>query len=226
MSFAFIAHRGASADAPDNTAEAFQLAIAQGADLIETDVQLTQEGVLILEHDFEVESLLVPASRLKELRAHKPALLTVAAALRDFGAQLPFCWEVKAPGIETALVTLIRDLIPEDVWRRTQFTSFFFGSALQLREAAPDNAVGWLTRDWDEAAIARVAAAGLSQICPPAAAVIQRPGLVAEAQRAGLQVRIWQVDSPDMVPALAKAGVYGGTVNFPAAAREALNVAR
>ena len=56
MSFLFIAHRGASADAPDNSAQAFQLAIEQQSDLIETDVQITQDGVLVLEHDSIVSS--------------------------------------------------------------------------------------------------------------------------------------------------------------------------
>ena len=38
------AHRGASAYAPENTLEAFRLAIEQGADGIELDVQLTIDG--------------------------------------------------------------------------------------------------------------------------------------------------------------------------------------
>jgi glycerophosphoryl diester phosphodiesterase len=220
--FKIIAHRGASADAPDNSPAAFRLAIAQRADLIETDVQRTEDGVLVLEHDFEVGSRLVPASRLNELRSLKPELLTVAAALYEFGSQIPFCWEVKQPGPETALVTLIQDLVPAVTWQRTEFTSFFFGSAVHLRELAPANQVGWLTRDWDEAAIKQVMAAGLSQICPPAARVIAEPGLVEVARLAGLEVRVWRVTGPEIVPALAAAGVYGGTVNWPAQARAAL----
>lgn len=224
MTFTFIAHRGASADAPDNSAAAFQLAIDQAADMIETDVQLTQDGVLVLEHDFEVGPAhqLVAASRLDELRTHNPHLLTVAAALRDFGAHIPFCWEVKAIGTEAALVTLVRDLLPDTLWQRTHFTSFFFGSAVRLRALAPEVAVGWLTRDWSETAIAQVADAGLTQICPPAAAVLERPDLVTKAQAAGLQVRVWWVTAPEVIPPLAAAGVYGGTVNWPAAARAAL----
>lgn len=45
------AHRGASGQAPENTAAAFKLAIAQHADLIETDVQETKDGALVLIHD-------------------------------------------------------------------------------------------------------------------------------------------------------------------------------
>lgn len=45
------AHRGASGTAPENTAAAFELAIAEGADYIETDVQLSADGELVLIHD-------------------------------------------------------------------------------------------------------------------------------------------------------------------------------
>jgi glycerophosphoryl diester phosphodiesterase len=223
MTFTFIAHRGASADAPDNTTAAFQLAIEQQSDMIETDVQITEDGVLVLEHDFDVSGHPVAASRLSELRALKPDLLTVAATLRDFGGRIPFCWEVKAPGVETALVNLVRDLLPEAMWARTHFTSFWFGSAVKVRQLAPDVTVGWLTRDWSEAAIAQVKDAGLTQICPPAEAALHHPALVEAAHAAGLQVRVWLVTGPQLVPDLAAAGVYGGTVNWPAQARAALS---
>lgn len=45
------AHRGASASAPENTLEALELAIEHLADFAEIDVQLTQDGVVILMHD-------------------------------------------------------------------------------------------------------------------------------------------------------------------------------
>lgn len=223
MTFQFIAHRGASADAPDNTTRAFQLAIEQQADMIETDVQITQDGVLVLEHDFDIAGQLVAASRLSELRALKPDLLTVAAALRDFGNQIPFCWEVKMPGVETALVHLVRDLTSPAMWVRTHLTSFWLGSAVRLRQLAPDVTVGWLTREWSESAIAQVKDARLSQICPPAETLLQNPALVETAHAAGLQVRVWQVTKPELVPDLAAAGVYGGTVNWPGQARAALS---
>lgn len=45
------AHRGAMGHAPENTLAAFRLGIEQGADLIESDVQRTKDGVLVLMHD-------------------------------------------------------------------------------------------------------------------------------------------------------------------------------
>jgi glycerophosphoryl diester phosphodiesterase len=46
-----FAHRGARADAPENTIEAFQLALERGATGIESDVWLTADGVPVLDHD-------------------------------------------------------------------------------------------------------------------------------------------------------------------------------
>ena len=217
--FKIIAHRGASADAPDSSAEAFELAIAQKADLIETDVRLTADGVLVLEHDREVEDLEVQYSTLAALREVKPHLLTVAGALREFGGRIPFCFECKAANLEHALLYLVKDLVPASLWRRTEFTSFSFMSAVTcqrlLNSLGDTNQVGWLTRQWDEEAIGFAREAGLAQLCPPAAAVLARPELVRTAKEAGLNVRVWLVTETEMVPDLADAGVYGGTVNFP-----------
>jgi glycerophosphoryl diester phosphodiesterase len=46
-----IAHRGASGYAPEHTLAAYELAIQQGADFVEQDLQLTKDGVLICLHD-------------------------------------------------------------------------------------------------------------------------------------------------------------------------------
>src|SRR5215467_13617587 len=50
-----IAHRGASAYAPEHTIEAYRLAIEQGADFIEQDLQITKDGVLVCLHDLTLE---------------------------------------------------------------------------------------------------------------------------------------------------------------------------
>ena len=49
-----IAHRGASAYAPEHTQAAYELAIKQGADYVEQDAQMTKDGVLICSHDAEL----------------------------------------------------------------------------------------------------------------------------------------------------------------------------
>jgi glycerophosphoryl diester phosphodiesterase len=50
-----IAHRGASAQAPENTMEAFRLGVEAGADAIELDVHLTQDGQLAVIHDDTID---------------------------------------------------------------------------------------------------------------------------------------------------------------------------
>jgi glycerophosphoryl diester phosphodiesterase len=50
-----IAHRGASAYAPEHTLDSYRLAIAQKADYVEQDLQITKDGVLICLHDLTLE---------------------------------------------------------------------------------------------------------------------------------------------------------------------------
>jgi glycerophosphoryl diester phosphodiesterase len=50
-----VAHRGASAYAPEHTRQAYQLAIAQGADYVEQDLGVTRDGVLVCLHDPTLE---------------------------------------------------------------------------------------------------------------------------------------------------------------------------
>ncbi len=50
-----IAHRGASAYAPEHTLAAYQLALEQGADFVEQDLQITRDGVLVCLHDETLE---------------------------------------------------------------------------------------------------------------------------------------------------------------------------
>ncbi len=50
-----VAHRGASAYAPEHTLSAYRLAIEQGADFVEQDLAVTKDGVLICLHDASLE---------------------------------------------------------------------------------------------------------------------------------------------------------------------------
>jgi glycerophosphoryl diester phosphodiesterase len=46
-----LAHRGSCWDAPENTLEAFQLAVEQGADYVEFDVRTTEDGTFVVAHE-------------------------------------------------------------------------------------------------------------------------------------------------------------------------------
>jgi len=90
----FIAHRGASAEAPENTLAAFRRALALGADGIELDVQVTRDGVPMVFHDTSLTRLTGRRGRIaqftrRELREYHvqgealPALSEVLALTRD-----------------------------------------------------------------------------------------------------------------------------------------------
>jgi glycerophosphoryl diester phosphodiesterase len=73
FAFLIVAHRGASADAPENTIPAFELAWEQGADAIEGDFHLTKDGHIVCIHDSDTEkvadkTLVVAQSTLAELQ--------------------------------------------------------------------------------------------------------------------------------------------------------------
>ena len=55
MTTKILGHRGANRRAPQNTLPAFQAAIAEGADGVEFDVQMSSDGVLVICHNFTVD---------------------------------------------------------------------------------------------------------------------------------------------------------------------------
>lgn len=70
-----IAHRGASAYAPEHTLAAYELALKQGADFVEPDLQMTKDGVLVCLHDLSLERTTDVAKvfpdRAKEVKGRK-----------------------------------------------------------------------------------------------------------------------------------------------------------
>ena len=75
IAVAIVAHRGASADAPENTLPAFELAWEQGADVIEADFHLTEDNTIVCFHDKTTARIAgvnlvlasTPYARLKQL---------------------------------------------------------------------------------------------------------------------------------------------------------------
>ena len=61
-----IAHRGASWEAPEHTLAAYELALKHGADFVEPDLQMTQDGVLICMHDTTLERTTNVAQRFPD----------------------------------------------------------------------------------------------------------------------------------------------------------------
>ncbi len=101
----FIAHRGASVEAPENTMAAFRLAWKQGADGIEADFFLSKDGQVVCIHDKDTKktssgNLLVGKSTFAELRK------------LDYGS-----WkDPKFKGEPIPLLSEILDELPKDTW--------------------------------------------------------------------------------------------------------------
>lgn len=74
-----IAHRGASGYLPEHTLAGYELAIRQGADFIEPDLQLTRDGVLVAMHDDTLQRTTDAAERFAPRNGgHKVADFTLA----------------------------------------------------------------------------------------------------------------------------------------------------
>jgi len=113
-----FAHRGARAHAPENTLEAFTLAVRLGATGLESDVWVTADGVAVLDHDGVVRRGLrrrpigeVPRAELPE---HIPSL---AELYETAGTELPLSLDVKDAAAFEATVGVARDFrAAERLW--------------------------------------------------------------------------------------------------------------
>lgn len=93
-----FAHRGARAHAPENTLEAFELALRLGATGLESDVWVTADGVAVLDHDGVVGGLLkrrrIRDVARRDLPSHIPEL---AALYGELGTDFDLSLDVKDP---------------------------------------------------------------------------------------------------------------------------------
>jgi glycerophosphoryl diester phosphodiesterase len=92
-----FAHRGAKAVAPENTLPAFEQALAMGVDGIELDVHLSQDGQLVVIHDFTVD---------KTTNGHGPVRALTAAQLAQLDAGSHFAPAFAGVGVPTLVEVL------------------------------------------------------------------------------------------------------------------------
>lgn len=104
-----FAHRGARAHAPENTIEAFVLALRLGATGLESDVWLTSDGVPVLDHDGVVGR--IRRRRIRDLpRSALPDHIPSLAELYDtVGIDTPLSLDVKDPDAFDAVVTVAEE---------------------------------------------------------------------------------------------------------------------
>ncbi|MCJ7732927.1 MAG: hypothetical protein MUP11_00120, partial [Anaerolineales bacterium] len=91
-----FAHRGSSADAPENTLSAFKLAVNQGAKAIELDVQLSADQSVIVFHDSSVDRVTDGSGKIKNLSSQLLKELDAGAAFspKFSGEKIPTLEEV------------------------------------------------------------------------------------------------------------------------------------
>ena len=207
-----FAHRGASHYAPENTLPAFALAAAQGADGIEPDVHLSQDGELVVIHDEELDRTtdgtgLVRDHTLAQLQAlcadnHMPgfadariptlrevlALVRPTPLLVNIELKTGVLWY---EGIEQKALDLVREMGMAD---RVIWSSFNHYSIETVRQLAPEAETAYLYSDII-CGVERYAAAHGVRGLHPGLWNVKMADLLQRYLASGLAVRVWTVDA-------------------------------
>src|SRR5690348_8064118 len=113
-----FAHRGARAHAPENTLEAFALALRLGATGLESDVWLTSDGVAVLDHDGVVRRGVrhrpISSCPAASLPRHIP---TLAGLYDECGTGFELSLDVKDAAAGPVALAVARDAgVEERLW--------------------------------------------------------------------------------------------------------------
>ena len=216
-----LAHRGASASAPENTPEAFELADRLGADGVELDVRRALDGRLLVAHDP------LPESR-DEIEALE--LATLAEVLDACGDRMLVNVEIKNSKGDAGYdptMSMIAPIIDElrrrgpQAQQRWLISSFSWTTVTACRDLAPDIATACLTSaPVDAATIGRLAAAGHAALHPEESQVDE--ALVALCHANAMAINTWTCNDPVRLVALAELGVDGVCTDVPDIALSAL----
>jgi len=158
-----LAHRGASAYAPENTLAAFELALAQGAHGVELDAKLSADGEVVVIHDPSVDRTTGGKGRvsqmtlaaLRELDAGSffsekfegEKIPTLAEVFETIGnralinVELTNYYSIPVDGLADKVCELVKRFSLEDgVW----FSSFLPSNLKRTRSLLPDTPRGLL----------------------------------------------------------------------------------
>jgi len=246
-----IAHRGASAYAPENTLPAFELAVQQGADAFELDVRLTRDGAAVVIHDDTLDRTThltgpVRAHTLAELRGADAGrwftpdrgrtfpfrdtgvrIPTLAEVLWTFPA-MPVMIEVKEPEVQEAVR---RALIENDAAERCVMASEHVAALEVFRQgpfacgaAGPEISALYrsvLLRRSMRECRYQLLSVPLRWHGLP----VPTRAFVQAARRLGCPVHVWTVNDPATARRLWVRGVAGIVTNVPEVIRAARNSA-
>ncbi len=237
-----LAHRGASAYAPENTLAAFRLALEMGADGVELDVRMTRDGIPIILHDETVDRTTNGHGRIDEMTLEEVKRLdagswfeqrfsgeripTLAEALSAVGKLGIVNIELKVlfkriEGLEAAVLAVVEDTGSADRVLFSSFNPLALRTMAQLNPRLPRgllyaaNLPVYLRRAWLRP-LARPTA-----VHPKHTMVDAR--LVRWAHGKGYAVNTWTVDFPAEMKRLAGLGVDMIMTNKPDVLRQVLS---
>jgi glycerophosphoryl diester phosphodiesterase len=223
MSVCIYAHRGASAELPENTMAAFRRAAELGVDALELDIHATRDGVLVVAHDPDGRRLAGVAERIGDLLYEEVRRWDVGGGERlprfedvvtEF-AQLVLNVDLKGP-IADATVALLRRLRAEErvclasfrrrTMRRVRALGYRGPTALSRAEAMSALAFPATLRWGPFRCRAHRAQLPVS---------LGKPWVIARMKALGLAVDFWTVDDPELARHLVALGADGIMTNDP-----------
>jgi glycerophosphoryl diester phosphodiesterase len=227
-----IAHRGYSANAPENTLAAFDAALRAGAHALVFDLQEKAEGVPVVFHDYRLERTTNGTGRVSSTPlAHLRALDAGAWFSPDFvGERVPtleealthlagrveqLYVEIKA-GLSAAAVRTTAHLLQgSGLASNSTIISFDWWALRLVRETAPSQRIGFLVHTPDEfdGAVLRAAEAGNAIVDCHYPILLADPCRAALAHDLRIELAVYTVDDPATAATLAGIGVAGVTTN-------------
>ena len=236
-----VAHRGASGYAPENTFEAYRLAVEMGADAIELDVHLTADGQLALIHDETLDRTTDRGGVVAELTMD--AIREADAgypmeAFRGRGLQVPTLpevleWLPAGTGLAVELKAMAAIEPTIAALRASEVYQAGKVSLISFHEAAIDAArtldssfpTGYILVPGERVADAMSYATrhGHAAIHPWDGDLGMDPsGILLEASAYGLLVGCYVVNDPERMRLLAAYGLWGFVTDMPDVGRAAL----
>lgn len=157
-----MAHRGNRALLPENTLASFQQALSDGADILETDLHFTRDGVLVCIHDGTVDRTTNGSGSVADLTLAELQALNASPGRPDLPQQrVPTLREVAAilpPDVGLALELKTDRFLEPDACRqlaevleetgirfRSVVLSFSFGRVRAVKDVAPEIPIGLIT---------------------------------------------------------------------------------
>lgn len=231
------AHRGASGYAPENTLEAFRMAIEMGADGIELDVQFTRDRQLVVIHDETIDRVSEGHGRvvdytLEELRQFTfnrthpeykdcriPTLEEVLTLMKPTGMIVNI--ELKTgvnfyDGIEDSVLRLVDGL---QMREQVIYSSFNHYSVRKVKELCPDAHVGFLYGD-GTLHMAEYAKKNQAEALHPSIHNMQYIDLIPDCKEMGIDLHVWTVNDRSDMERMVKLGVDAIITNYPDVAYE------